>query len=554
MDSMLGRITDFCSNFAVAISDVVNTDVIIIDSKMNIVGSAFRHFSLYNDIKIGSLVADVIVNNHNVIIEDKAKVKSCRECEQFKRCKMKGFIGVPVRYENRVLGAICLVIPSFKVKNLFDSKESTIKFMENMADLVAVRIMNHIEKKGLKKKISEIEKVLDMMEDAVLYTDNYGNILYMNNSFKSVFSGKDEWIGNNITNIYPQFKIYYRDQKERNDLRVSINFGNQVFYGTVSSKKIYLNEAEYGFILSFKSFKNLKENTNILLQGTYVTFEWLQGVLSRELIDEAEKAAENDDNKLITGPDNVINELIAKAVFNYSPGRIRDMKIIYMESVYRDLLDSYLFGEYGLLRNMDGGTLIVVNPENMSLYIQEKICEFIRTGRLCTEDERIVYADVKFIFCSEVNLAKLASEGKFSEELYERISGTRLEVKDTVYNNYMLFKKLVIRGIRYYCGVYHKKKFIIKRGEIKLMWQKYRSLPVSAIDRILEEAVLKDGQKSETDFENYSIDDIKPESLRELEIKRIKELMKKGYSRKKISEVLGISRTTLFRRIKEYQL
>ena len=75
MDSMLGRITDFCSNFAVAISDVVNTDVIIIDSKMNIVGSAFRHFSLYNDIKIGSLVADVIVNNHNVIIEDKAKVK-----------------------------------------------------------------------------------------------------------------------------------------------------------------------------------------------------------------------------------------------------------------------------------------------------------------------------------------------------------------------------------------------------------------------------------------------------------------------------------------------
>ena len=86
------------------------------------------------------------------------------------------------------------------------------------------------------------------------------------------------------------------------------------------------------------------------------------------------------------------------------------------------------------------------------------------------------------------------------------------------------------------------------------MWQKYRSLPVSTIDRILEEAVLKDGQKSETDFENYSIEDTKPESLRELEIKRIKELMKKGYSRKKISEVLGISRTTLFRRIKEYQL
>ena len=41
MDSRLGTIKGFVDNFASVISDVLDTDVIITDSNMNIVGSAF---------------------------------------------------------------------------------------------------------------------------------------------------------------------------------------------------------------------------------------------------------------------------------------------------------------------------------------------------------------------------------------------------------------------------------------------------------------------------------------------------------------------------------
>ena len=66
MDSRLGTIKGFVDNFASVISDVLDTDVIITDSNMNIVGSAFKYFSLYQDIKIGSLIADVLINRQNL--------------------------------------------------------------------------------------------------------------------------------------------------------------------------------------------------------------------------------------------------------------------------------------------------------------------------------------------------------------------------------------------------------------------------------------------------------------------------------------------------------
>ena len=54
--------TEF-DDFARAISDVLETDVIITDADMNVVGSAFQYFSLYQDIKIGSLIAEVFYAN-----------------------------------------------------------------------------------------------------------------------------------------------------------------------------------------------------------------------------------------------------------------------------------------------------------------------------------------------------------------------------------------------------------------------------------------------------------------------------------------------------------
>ena len=110
--------TEF-DDFARAISDVLETDVIITDADMNVIGSAFQYFSLYQDIKIGSLIAEVFYDNRDVLLEHKREKESCRQCPEYHNCKMESLVGVPIRRDLRTVGGISLNLPRDRGKALF---------------------------------------------------------------------------------------------------------------------------------------------------------------------------------------------------------------------------------------------------------------------------------------------------------------------------------------------------------------------------------------------------------------------------------------------------
>lgn len=294
MRTMLGKIRNFVDNFAEVISDVLDTDVIITDSNMNIVGSAFRYFSLYNDIKIGTLLADVLVNNHNLVIRNKAQTEGCRKCRDYKKCKMKGFVGVPIHYGNQTLGAIALILPSSKVKALFENIDSTVVFMERMAELVANRIHYQMEKKVLSKKMAEFESILDLMDEALVHTDIYGNVIYFNKKFEQDFGANKELIGENITYVYPELKEQYEKENNFKDFKICIQNARCSFYGIVNSKRVYQTEEEYTVILCFQPYKNIYKSSKIFMPGTQVTFQWLRKFCDVETLALAEYYAERD--------------------------------------------------------------------------------------------------------------------------------------------------------------------------------------------------------------------------------------------------------------------
>lgn len=167
--------TEF-DHFARAVSDVVQTDVIITDADMNVVGSAFQYFSLYNDIKIGSLIAEVFYENRDVLIEHKRQKKSCRDCAEYSICKMESFVGVPIRMDSRTVGVIALILPRNTGRHLFDKIDSTVMFVRSMADLIASRIMESHTAHIIETKNKELMDILDASDAAMAYTDRYGGI------------------------------------------------------------------------------------------------------------------------------------------------------------------------------------------------------------------------------------------------------------------------------------------------------------------------------------------------------------------------------------------
>ena len=545
MRTMLGKIRNFVDNFAEVISDVLDTDVIITDSNMNIVGSAFRYFSLYNDIKVGTLLADVLVNNHNLVIRNKAQIESCRKCREYKKCKMKGFVGVPIHYGNQTLGAIALILPSSKVKALFENIDSTVIFMERMAELVASRIHYHTEKKALSKKMAEFESILDLMDEALVHTDVYGNVIYFNKKFEQDFGADKDLTGENITSVYPELRDWYEKENVFKDFKICIQNDRCSFYGIVNSKRVYQTEEEYTVILCFQPYKNIYK---IFMPGTQVTFRWLRKFCDVETLALAEYYAELDEPVLICGCDDTLNEMLGKAIYNQSPRRLEEVEVLHIRNSYRNLLNSYLSAETGILRKLQNGTIIIMQPEKIPMYIQEYLLNLMEKKKTAGSQKEPDLG-IRFIFCTTSDLEELVKEKKFNEELYRIISKNKISMTKTLHEDFGVFYRYMQSGLEYYSSIYKKETVELSIDRQKEIWRKCRGNLLADLEMMIER-IAKNG--------DYILEEEKTEnpekSINELEKMQLQKLIKDGYSKQEMAKIMNISRTTLYRHLKEYDL
>lgn len=548
MRTMLGKIRNFVDNFAEVISDVLDTDVIITDSNMNIVGSAFRYFSLYNDIKVGTLLADVLVNNHNLVIRNKAQIESCRKCREYKKCKMKGFVGVPIHYGNQTLGAIALILPSSKVKALFENIDSTVIFMERMAELVASRIHYHTEKKALSKKMAEFESILDLMDEALVHTDVYGNVIYFNKKFEQDFGADKDLIGENITSVYPELRDWYEKENVFKDFKICIQNDRCSFYGIVNSKRVYQTEEEYTVILCFQPYKNIYKTSKIFMPGTQVTFRWLRKFCDVETLALAEYYAELDEPVLICGCDDTLNEMLGKAIYNQSPRRLEEVEVLHIRNSYRNLLNSYLSAETGILRKLQNGTIIITQPEKISMYIQEYLLNLMEKKKTAGSQKE-PDLDIRFIFCTTSDLEEFVKEKKFNEELYRIISKNKISMTKTLHEDFGVFYRYMQSGLEYYSSIYKKETVELSIDRQKEIWRKCRGNLLADLEMMIER-IAKNG--------DYILEEEKTEnpekSINELEKMQLQKLIKDGYSKQEMAKIMNVSRTTLYRHLKEYDL
>lgn len=541
------KIKSFVDNFAVVIADVLDTDVIIVDEEMDIIGKSLKYFSLYNDIKIGSLIAAVLSENDKVYIKDKSDIESCRKCKEYKICKMKGFIGVPIRYENRVIGALALILQKSKVKKLFEKLESALFFMESMADLIGIRINEINEKKSLKNKMQKIESILNFTDEALVYTDQYGNIIFSNKAFRKLFEKNDSILyrPRNLKEICKDILSLYAENRKIDNIKISLEYNETLFYGILSLEPITLSIEDKGFICRLKEHESTEKKESLHLSGSLVTFPWLSKYIKQGVLEEAKILAGKGEDILIYSKDNALNELLAKAIFNYSERRLEDIRVIYMQNIYRDLLDEFFISEYGILKMSRKGALVIVQPEGMSLHVQDRLADFIK------ENDRAFKERVRLIFCTSENLYKLSESGLFSKKLYQYLSDILFIDIDNVDEEYELFDGFIKSAVKYYAGVYKKKDFSVSKTVIMDLWQMREQYRLMELDTLIESMIKSDSNI----YKNLSTKKSSTEiSIKEIEENYLEKLIKQGKTQKEIYKIMGISRSTLYRRLKKMEV
>jgi two-component system nitrogen regulation response regulator NtrX len=301
-----------------------------------------------------------------------------------------------------------------------------------------------------------------------------------------------------------------------------------------------------------------------------------------EIRDIIRRAAKTNARVLITGESGTGKELVAKAIFQLSNRSDKPFLKMNCAAIPDELIESELFGHekgsftgalgrrLGKFEHADGGTLFLDEVSDMSLSAQAKVLRVLQEQQF----ERVggndtITVDVRVIAATNVNIARAIEEGKFREDLYYRLNvipismpslAERREDIDLLANYFLeMFTQEHGTG----------KKIITDDGMFFLKEYPW-SGNVRELKNILERVVImvpSEEIKSEDIKKNIgsemrvSLKGIKPidKSLKDARDDFEKEyitasLKKNDYNLSDTAKELGMERTNLNKKIKQYNI
>jgi len=283
---------------------------------------------------------------------------------------------------------------------------------------------------------------------------------------------------------------------------------------------------------------------------------------------------------LITGESGTGKELVARAIHDNSRRSDKPFVVMNCGALPENLQESELFGHVmgsftgavkdkkGIFLEAQGGTLFLDEIGEVSLSSQVKLLRFLQNGEIRrVGDNKPINLDVRVIVATNKDLDVATKNGTFRKDLFYRINVIRIHLPPL-----MERKEDIPVLTNYFVNVYSNKlgkKPPEISGDASSLLQNY-PWPgnVRELENVIERAVtLVRGEKiTAADLSLQSplpadIMDIMSETggiraaLAQQEKKTIIESLRKyAGNRKQAASNLGISTTTLWRKMKEYQI
>jgi len=295
----------------------------------------------------------------------------------------------------------------------------------------------------------------------------------------------------------------------------------------------------------------------------------------REILSLLPDIAESDSNVLIEGPTGTGKELIARAIHHLSPRRGGPFIAVNCAALPDSLLESELFGYArgaftGAARNKGGrflladkGTLFLDEIAATSAAFQADLLRVIEDGEFMPlGDTRSVKTDFRVITATNEDIKKLSEEERFRKDLFYRLNVAKIKLPpirdrredipflvDHFIHKFNLLKDRNIRGItpetmsllteHPFPGNIRELENIIEYAFItcKEAWIGIQHLPAELMSESDGDRVEPSAFKKEKEFEK---------------IRTI--VLNAPGGRDQAAATLGMSRTTLWRKMKKYGL
>ena len=296
-----------------------------------------------------------------------------------------------------------------------------------------------------------------------------------------------------------------------------------------------------------------------------------------------EKVANSDATVLIIGENGTGKEVVARAIHGTGPRADHSFVAANCSALNDNLLETELFGHVkgaftgairdkdGLFQVADGGTLFLDEVGDTSAAMQVKLLRVLQEGTFMPVGAtQPVTVDVRVIAATNRPLREMVENGSFREDLYYRLNVIGLEIPP------LRERKTDLPDlVEHFLDRLHRKKGGLRKSlspEVMSYFWEYnwpgnvrqleneveRLLVLSGAESVVGPEMLSPAVRTSNRSERIEAipaEGTLEEAVQALERRMIRSgLVRTGWNKSRLSRELGISRTTLIKKIRELGL
>jgi Transcriptional regulator containing PAS, AAA-type ATPase, and DNA-binding domains len=491
------------------------------------------------------------------------------------------------------------IIGGVRLLKIADKKNFTSTFIEMGRESIwlALREAYHIA--GIRRKEREraahFETILNHSHEGIISTDINNNIIHINSSaYKILDIDASKGINTNLEKIIPdsKFKTILHDKKDYSDELLKIKNGKIILNKIGTS----LGNEMIGKVITFQNIDNVQDTEFKIRNKLYhrgliakYSFNDIIGESTslRSVIEKAKTFSKVPSNILIIGDTGTGKELFSQSIHNYSVRKNGPFVAVNCAAIPENLMESEFFGyapgaftgaskegKMGYFELAHEGTIFLDEVSEIPLKLQGKLLRVIQESEVMRiGHDKIIPVNIRIICATNKDLKVLVKEGKFREDLYYRLCVLQL-LLPPLHNRDQDVLLLANHFINMYSSNFSRRNIILSPEAQKIFLSYSWDGNIRELRNICEQLVVLNetdviskeevssilpidntkkfketsGLKSSLP-DNFSLD--RKQLEKDLILKALKE---SNYNKTKAAALLGMNRTTLWKKLKEYNI
>ena len=428
-----------------------------------------------------------------------------------------------------------------------------------------------------------LRKVMDNSEEGYLLFDAQGNLSMLNKYAEALFSNnKTDLEGKAYSLLLPELSVLmekvYRNHHSINNELLKRNGKNY----TTRIMPLLSGTSSAGVLIACRDIDSLREmeiqvRKRLASKGlvTRYCFENIihKSAVVERLIDTARQYASVDSNIIIEGQTGTGKELFAQSIHAASLRARQPFVAVNCASIPENLLESEMFGyvpgaftgaskegKQGLFELAHNGTLFLDEISELPYSFQGKLLRALQEHEIRRiGDDCIIPVNVRIIAASNRKLIEMVREKTFRRDLFYRLNILPLSIpplsarKEDIPLIFRLF-------IQKYADQFGKKPPVVLTDiEKRLMEHDWfgniRELR-NVAERFMVQYKPSDDISELLDrcLESEEVFEVETEKHQRTERERIEDALQRTRTKDEAAHLLGICRTTLWRKIRQYGL